>query len=68
MVWIGASGCEFDPFWKHRFNSLTSMGRLLTTNVHTLDPGVNGHLAKDRFYSVLPGAIVEYGGICSLGS
>ena len=33
----GSTGCEFES---HRcFNSLTALGKLLTTNVHPLDPG-----------------------------
>ena len=36
----GSRGCEFESH--HCFNSLTALGKLLTTNVHPLDPGVNG--------------------------
>ena len=39
-------------------NSLTALGKLFTTNVHPLDPGVNGYLTKDSFYSIVPGIIV----------
>ena len=32
----GSTGCEFESH--HCFNSLTALGKLLTTNVHPLDP------------------------------
>ena len=35
----------FEFEWRHCFNSLTALGKLLTTNVHPLDPGVNAYLA-----------------------
>ena len=51
----GSTGCEFE--FHHCFNLLTALGKLLTTNVHPLDPGVNGYLAKDSYHSVAPGII-----------
>ena len=33
----GSTGCEFESH--HCFNSLTALGKLLTTNVHPVDPG-----------------------------
>ena len=41
----GSMGCEFDS----GLNSLMALVKLLATNVHPLDPGVNGYL----FYSVV---------------
>ena len=38
----GSIGCNFNPQWDHCFNSLTALGKLLTTHMATLDPGVNG--------------------------
>ena len=35
-----------------------ALGKLLTTNVHPLNPGVNQYLPKDTFYSVAPEIIV----------
>ena len=55
---LGSMGCEFDHRWHQGFTSLAALGKLLTTNVHSLDPGVNGYLAKDSFYSAGPGIIV----------
>ena len=40
------------------FNSLTALGKLHTTQVHPFYPGANEYLAKDSFYSILPGIIV----------
>ena len=34
-------------------NSLMALGKLLTTNVHPLNPRVNDYLAKESFYSVV---------------
>ena len=50
-AWLGSTSCELGPHWKHCFNSLTALGKLLTTNVHPLHQGVNGSLAK----TILPG-------------
>ena len=51
----GSMGCEFFPRWHHCFNSLTALGKLLTTNVH---PEMNKYLAKDSVYLVAPGIVV----------
>ena len=54
----GSKGCEFDSRWDHCFNLLKALGKLLSTNVHLLDPGVDGYLAQDSFNSAAPGIIV----------
>ena len=45
-------------FWLYCFNALKALGKLFTTNVGPLDPGVNEYLARDSFYSVAPEMIV----------
>ena len=54
----GSMGYKFNHRWHHCFISLTAFGKLLTTNVRPLDPGVYWYLAKDSFYSFTPGIIV----------
>ena len=67
MNWIGVvvrasdsrtMGREFNPRLHHCFISITGLGKLLSTNVHPVDPRVNGYLAKDSFYWVAPEIIV----------
>ena len=52
----GSTGCKFD----HCFNSLTAMGKLLTTNVHTLDPKMNEYLTSDILFLFYSSKIQQY--------
>ena len=51
-------GCGSNPRWAHCFNSLKALGKLLAQAAYPLNPGLNGNLAKDSFYSVALGIIV----------
>ena len=62
-LWIGAVvECH------HCVNSLTAWSKLLTTNVHLLDPGLNGCLTLNSNYLSAPEIIVVAAwGVCSPG-
>ena len=65
---LGSTCSKFE--FHHCFNSLTALGKLLTANVHPLDPGdewVPG-LGQYIYPSALEIIVVAAWGVCSLGS
>ena len=48
-------GCEYHNSCS---NSLTTLGKLLTTHMNPLEPGVNRFFAKKIIYTALPGIFV----------
>ena len=44
-------GCWFNSHWHHCFNSLMALDKLLTTNVHPLDPGDEWVPGQVQFFS-----------------
>ena len=62
----GSTGCEFESH--HCFNSLTALGKLITTNVHPLDPGDEWVPGLGQYLPAPEKIVVAAWGVCSPGS
>ena len=59
-------GCEFKPSSDHYITTLRPLGKVLTTKVHSLHPGVNGYRIKCHLRMAGPCDLKAVCGLCRL--